>query len=1173
MILPINRLFTFLIFTVSTLTALCQSTPQLTQQVKFETGLDEVLASKRQNAFLVISADNYTLVDQSSKLQLGTLVFDAGGWAAQGVGKTTFLGDSNILISTARVLMLADPITGKLDTFFSHNQFPEYIEGFIPWPGDEDKILIHTKTYILDKDSNTTCFEEKDGLSQYLGANNNKLYLYDAVERKIISQAATPHLFTYFSTQDYKGNILAGTLEGDIVQVDTLLQQQTLFHALDTTIHSVFPCGEYIAVIPSSGHRYVSNKPYYGEGAVYFFKDGKRKKIIAFEEQQPADNNGFSMLSPSNTIFRAFYTPANNSVLVNYGFSRLASISLKDFSVQPFDISYNMAKFYCLGTDHKRLLAAMDEKQTVFASARMQGLFDVESKKFLPAFKQYDEKTKYTNFYKTKDNAGNYHIIAYKSDYSRDSLIIYSSNKTQPTRIGCNYCHISIDIENHLIGISKYRRGEIAHLKLDKLAKDDYEIEPDEASEILETVFTTENIDREKLPPSVNEIYKINSDYYLIQGVKYKKDKTYNEVLIADTAGNLFLEKRDLEALSSKRFAVSPSKKFVAIAFGGDKPALEVWDLQSKKMVFKQSYKKMFYLRDYTFDKTKDVLWFTTHIYNKKRQMNENKMYSLDLSQPNPKEKFEFADERFFSYQTDMANDRIAFEAYAEIYVARLSTLQVLWHKTPYENYIDVGHTPNGFCFSSPKEFHVIENDTNYLYFTTFGQDKPVEVANEYLYKGSKQAINNLAFVYNRNAYLPADYDLYFNRPDKILTLSGSTNDAYNTLISEAYAKRNRKTGAVSLDALLTQSPQLEVTNKNSLPYAVKTNSISLDIEANSPHNNISRLHIVANGVPIYGENGLPLTPKKTTNLNQKVELQTGNNTLQVYVEDEKGIISSTQTVNIVADYEYKPKTYFIGIGIDKFIDSSYNLSYSAKDVYDLKDALQDKLGKQLESYVFINEDVKMANITHLNSILDKTNVNDKVVISYSGHGVLDKNLDYYLSTYAIDFKRPAKQGLPYKELEKLLDSIPARQKLLLIDACHSGEVDKEAKENMSVILGDSTNHLTEGSKSGIQLLVDEPTVGLKNSFELMQELFVDVGKGTGTNIISAAAGTQVAYEKGNLKNGVFTYCILQMLKEQNECSVQQLKSHVSSEVQRLTNGLQKPTSRSETVGFDWKVW
>ena len=53
---------------------------------------------------------------------------------------------------------------------------------------------------------------------------------------------------------------------------------------------------------------------------------------------------------------------------------------------------------------------------------------------------------------------------------------------------------------------------------------------------------------------------------------------------------------------------------------------------------------------------------------------------------------------------------------------------------------------------------------------------------------------------------------------------------------------------------------------------------------------------------------------------------------------------------------------------------------------------------------------------------------------------MLSKEFDYYLSTYAVNFNNPEENGLPYDELENLLDGIAARKKLLLIDACHSGD-------------------------------------------------------------------------------------------------------------------------------------
>ena len=197
-----------------------------------------------------------------------------------------------------------------------------------------------------------------------------------------------------------------------------------------------------------------------------------------------------------------------------------------------------------------------------------------------------------------------------------------------------------------------------------------------------------------------------------------------------------------------------------------------------------------------------------------------------------------------------------------------------------------------------------------------------------------------------------------------------------------------------------------------------------------------------------------------------------------------------------------------------------------------------------------------------------QTSVNDKVIISYSGHGLLSKDFDYYLSTYAVKFDKPAENGLPYDELESLLDSIPARKKLMFIDACHSGEVDKDDL----IALNATDKKLIRGLKP--VAYKDSGHLGLKNSFELMQSLFVNVGKSTGATIISAAAGTEFALEGiDNLPNGVFTYSILEAINKYPAMKISELKKIVSERVVQLTNGLQKPTSRNETIAVDWKIW
>jgi hypothetical protein len=269
-----------------------------------------------------------------------------------------------------------------------------------------------------------------------------------------------------------------------------------------------------------------------------------------------------------------------------------------------------------------------------------------------------------------------------------------------------------------------------------------------------------------------------------------------------------------------------------------------------------------------------------------------------------------------------------------------------------------------------------------------------------------------------------------------------------------------------------------------------------------------------------------------------------------------------------------KEKTYFIGIGIDRFADAKYNLHYSVKDIRDLTIKLKEKLGNAIIIDTLFNENVTVSNVKALKQKLLQSTVNDKIIVSYSGHGLLSKAYDYFLSTYSIKFDNPEENGLAYDELESLLDSIPARKKLMLIDACHSGEVDKEEFQvsplNKAML---DSNHVV--AKGVVITNTDSASnkLGLKNSFELMQNLFVNVGKSTGATIISAAAGTEFALEKGDLKNGVFTYCIMEAMNKYSTMKISELKKTVGARVQQLTNGMQRPTSRNEAIAVDWNVW
>jgi hypothetical protein len=114
-------------------------------------------------------------------------------------------------------------------------------------------------------------------------------------------------------------------------------------------------------------------------------------------------------------------------------------------------------------------------------------------------------------------------------------------------------------------------------------------------------------------------------------------------------------------------------------------------------------------------------------------------------------------------------------------------------------------------------------------------------------------------------------------------------------------------------------------------------------------------------------------------------------------------------------------------------------------------------------------------------------------------------------------------------------------------------------------------NDQEKGSKIRV-ISSKENALGLKNSFELMQELFLNVSKGCGASIISAAGGDQAALEGDKYKNGYFTYAVLTYLNTHRTVSINELKNFVFVEVERLSEGKQKPTSRSENLDSDWNL-
>lgn len=451
-------------------------------------------------------------------------------------------------------------------------------------------------------------------------------------------------------------------------------------------------------------------------------------------------------------------------------------------------------------------------------------------------------------------------------------------------------------------------------------------------------------------------------------------------------------------------------------------------------------------------------------------------------------------------------------------------------------------------------------------------------------YFSTKNSVRNLTFRKNGKYYGFEQFDLFYNRPDKVIRNLVSNNNSLDTtlinLYYHAWQKRINKLSIDSntfLDNTEISIPHCEITNRDQIKYEQTKNTVTIVFSAMEKATQIVKYNVWVNDVPIFGTKGIDCSFREAKGIvdTALIILAQGENKIEVSVLNARGIESYRVPLYVRYTPKETPveKLYFVGIGIDKYREPGHNLQYSAKDIRDLATKLKEQYGNDIEIDTLLDENVNIKNIKALKQRLLQSTVNDKVIVAFSGHGLLSADLDYFLSTHTVDFKNPQINGLPYDDLEWLLDSIPARKKLLLIDACHSGELDKESIR----IVNKAIDSLSTASKSnkGVYVENTETTarLGLKNSFELMQELFANVNRGTGATVIAASGGTQFAQEQGALKNGVFTYSILELMRQKKDVKVSELKNTVGKRVEELTNGNQKPTSRSENIEFDWNVW
>ncbi|OJJ22193.1 hypothetical protein BKI52_09140 [marine bacterium AO1-C] len=493
-------------------------------------------------------------------------------------------------------------------------------------------------------------------------------------------------------------------------------------------------------------------------------------------------------------------------------------------------------------------------------------------------------------------------------------------------------------------------------------------------------------------------------------------------------------------------------------------------------------------------------------------------------------------------------------------------------------------------------------------------QGQKMAVTPEGYYLANKEAVNDLVhYVVDDKVYLFDQFDLRYNRPDKVLKAIGKASRLKVKMLRRAYIKRLQKAGLSKKRIELFLKGDFkndfsapEIIRKGqgtAIPeYLIETDKPNYTVRfvANDNKYLLDRYNIYVNGVSIFGQKGVSLLAKNTQRTYIKAQIplsDRGKNKVEIVALNDQGVESLKDRFEVIykpAKPTPKPNLHIVSLGVSKYKNKSYNLNYARKDAEDIVKAFRANADNQAKNTrfgkVIVHElhdkALTLSKLKALKQKLLKTKVDDHVIVFYAGHGLLDENLDYYLGTYKVNFENPREGGLAYEDLESIIDGIPARQKLLLVDACHSGEVDKGDYKEVQAQLDAPSKQPGEKQKIKFRGFPTSNTntqqakVGLQNSYELMKTLFTDLRKSTGSTVLSSAGGGEFALESEEWNNGVFTYSLLDGLKnrkadlnQDGKIMLSELQIYLNKRVIELTKGQQTPTSRVANLSNDFRVW
>jgi len=444
-------------------------------------------------------------------------------------------------------------------------------------------------------------------------------------------------------------------------------------------------------------------------------------------------------------------------------------------------------------------------------------------------------------------------------------------------------------------------------------------------------------------------------------------------------------------------------------------------------------------------------------------------------------------------------------------------------------------------------------------------QKEWISITEEGYYTCSRGMGKWIAMTSGFDSYSPEQVDKWFNRPDIIMKRLGLADTTLSKLFYQAYINRSSGFNPFSSAALQsTVLPTIVLVHPEKIPDTTAIGFLELELAVSDSLSPALKVEITVNGQPV---NSVQEFKARDTVLKTTIQLSSGANNISVFAQNSSGIKSYVVNRSI----HYKPEIpvrnnlYFIAFCAPEIQAKGFEfLKHAEKDGNDMAKVFMAEKDKgffnETIQKTFYNRDAVKKNLETCRNLFMQTKIEDEIVLFFSGHGTLGTDGKFYFVTYDFDAANPARTGISLQDIEELLKGIPARKKILLLDACNSGY-------NSSQI------ELIKGLEAGGIGVLNKAAI-----ISLLQNTFVGFNNTTGNVIIAASADN--AQQNPNYENGVFTHVVRLASKDgradtngDGVISVNELNRYLSINIYPLSFGNQAPIIVNELPDTDFPLF